>query len=254
MRLAVSNIAWPSGADEKAAAVLLEQSADGVEVAPTKVWPKPLEATERDARGYRAWWEGRGLKVAALQALLFGRPDLVVFGDEAVRRDTVEYLKRVIDLASWLGAEALVFGSPKNRLVGVMEREETETIAERFFRELGDHAASRGVAFCVEANPPEYGCDFITTTADAADLVRRVGSEGFGLHVDTGGMTLSGDDPAQSLSPPLPNWRHFHVSEPHLAPVGRGGADHNAIAAAVHAAGYDRWVSIEMKEAGPDTG
>jgi sugar phosphate isomerase/epimerase len=42
------------------------------------------------------------------------------------------------------------------------------------------------------------------------------------------------------------------VSEPNLAPVGRGEVDHPAIASAARDAGYSRWVSIEMKEPAPE--
>jgi D-psicose/D-tagatose/L-ribulose 3-epimerase len=248
MRLAVSNIAWPSGEDEAVARVLGEGGAEGVEVAPTKVWPRPLEASADDVRGYRDSWERRGFRVVALQALLFGRPELVLFEGESVRRRTVEYLTGMIDLAAALGAEAMVFGSPKNRLSAGKPREDVDAIAVASFRALGDHAARRGLAFCIEANPTAYGCDFVTTTAEAIDLVRRVGSEGFGLHVDSGGMALAGEDPAKVLSGQVVNWRHLHVSEPYLAPIGREGVDHRAFARAARQLGFDRWASIEMKE------
>jgi sugar phosphate isomerase/epimerase len=160
----------------------------------------------------------------------------------------VDYLAGMIELAAALGAEALVFGSPKNRLAAGRARDDVEAIAVATFRALGDHAARRGLSFCIEANPTAYGCDCVTTTAEAIDFVQRVGSEGFGLHVDTGGMVLAGEDPAEVFSRPLDNWRHFHVSEPYLAPIGRAGVDHSAFARAVRRGGFNRWASIEMKE------
>jgi sugar phosphate isomerase/epimerase len=252
MRLAVSNIAWPAGLDRDAAPILAEHRAEGVEIAPTKVWPRPLEVPETEVQRYRESWERRDVQVVALQALLFGRPDLQVFAGAAARQQTLEYLKGMIDLAASLGARALVFGSPKNRHVGAMAPAEAKAIAVALFRALGDHAARREVVFCVEANPTAYGCDFITTTAEAADLVMRVGSEGFGLHIDTGGMTLSGEDPAEVLARPGLSWRHFHISEPNLDPIGRGRSDHRAIADALRRRRYEGWVSIEMKEPAPE--
>src|SRR5262249_53724170 len=145
MRLAVSSIAWPSGADDLAASILSAGGAGGVEIAPTKVWPRPLEASAAGVRADRGSWGGRGLPIVALQALLFGRPELVLFGDAPTRRRTLEYLSGMIDLACALGAGALVFGSPKNRLVGDRSRAEAVAIADASFRALGEHAASRGV-------------------------------------------------------------------------------------------------------------
>ena len=54
----------------------------------------------------------RGVSVVALQALLFGRPDLVLFESPERRSATLDYLEGVLRLASWLGAGPLVFGSP----------------------------------------------------------------------------------------------------------------------------------------------
>lgn len=250
MRIAVSNIAWPSGAvaDAEASAILVEQGAEGVEIAPTKVWPHPLNVDKAEIRAYRRAWEVRGLRIVALQALLFGRQDLILFGDEAVRRRTLDYLKGMIDLAAALGAGALVFGSPKNRRVDDRPRDQVDTIALAVFRELGDCAAGQGVSFCIEANPVEYGCDFVTTTAEAAKLVERVDSAGFGLHLDTGGMTLTGDDPVREPTEVDRVCRHFHISEPYLSPVGPGGANHRGYRTMLQSMGYDGWISIEMKE------
>ena len=48
------------------------------------------------------------------------------------------------------------------------------SIAVDFFSAtLGEHAAARDVTLCIEANPPEYGCDFVTTTAEGRRAVRR---------------------------------------------------------------------------------
>jgi D-psicose/D-tagatose/L-ribulose 3-epimerase len=251
MRLAISNIAWPAGQDEAVAPILIGHGAEGVEIAPTKIWPKPLDASRSQAAAYRSFWERRGLKIVALQALLFGRPDLTLFGEATARVQTVAYLKGTIALASALGAEVLVFGSPKNRRVGTRPRAEVDAIAADVFRELGEFAGNHEVFFCIEPNPVEYDCDYLTSAAKGAEVVERVGCTGFGLHLDTGAMTLAGDPVADSFARANGSWRHFHVSEPNLACVGRGGVDHPAIAAAVRNAGYSRWVSIEMREAAP---
>lgn len=248
MRLAVSNIAWPVESDEEVAAVLRANGATGVEIAPTKYWLRPLEAGSSEIVARRDWWADRGLPIVAMQALLFGRNDLTIFGDAAVRRQTRDYLFGIVDLAKQLGARVLVFGSPKNRRRGELPLSAAEEIAEEFFREVGRHAGPRGVHVCLEANPIEYGCDFIVNSAEAIRFVERVGQEGFGLHLDTGGMTLAGDLPEATLTSAGPRWKHFHVSEPHLAPIGTGGAPHAEIGRILRKASYSGWVSIEMKE------
>jgi sugar phosphate isomerase/epimerase len=249
MRVAISNIAWPAGADEEAAPLLRAHRVDGVELALTKIWPEPLDAPAAEIRAYRESWEKRGVSIAALQALLFGKPLLTLFGADSVREQTLAYLAGIIERAAWLGASALVFGSPKNRQRGERSPQEAWAIAVPFFRELGRIACWHGVFFCIEPNPSEYGCDFVTTVAEGIELVDAVGEEGFGLHLDTGGIALAGDAPAASIAAAAERCCHFHVSEPFLAEVGRCQTPHSECAEALRARKYQGWVSIEMSEA-----
>jgi D-psicose/D-tagatose/L-ribulose 3-epimerase len=247
MCLAVSNIAWPVGADAEAALLLREQGATGVELALTKVWSDPLAASAVEVARCRRWWEARGLRVVALQALLFGKPELVLFGTPAARRATIEYLRGIIGQAARLGARALVFGSPGNRKRGALPWAEARAIAVAFFHELGEAARDCGVTLCIEPNPAEYGCDFVTGAAEAIDLVDVVASPGFAVHLDSAALTLAGDGPA-GVAAAGERCRHFHASTPFLAGVPGGGVDHAGLARALAAQHYRGWVSIEMSE------
>jgi D-psicose/D-tagatose/L-ribulose 3-epimerase len=247
MRLAASNIAWKSAEDEAVAEVLREVGAEGVELAPTAAWSKPLEASEAEVLAYRRLWESRGLRIVSMQALLFGRPELRIFGDETTRQATFDYLAGMIRLGGRLGAHALVFGSPKNRAVGELPRSVVEDIALPFFRGLGELALQHGTALCIEPNPPAYGADFVTTAAEGLELVRKVGSAGFRLHLDAGGMTMTGE---QQEPAAFAEALHFHASEPNLAPVGTGGTRHEDFARSLRQVGYRGWVSLEMRASG----
>ena len=70
-------------------------------------------------------------------AILFGKPELRIFGPEPVRQATLDHLGRVAELAAALGARALVFGSPRNRDRGVLTPDEAFTHAVDFFRGAG---------------------------------------------------------------------------------------------------------------------
>jgi sugar phosphate isomerase/epimerase len=255
MKLAISNIAWPASEESAAARLMGEFSVEGVEIAPTAVWPEPLRVPQEELTSYRKRWEARGIEIVALQALLFGRSDLTIFGDEAVRNLTLTHLDGMMGLAGTLGARVLVFGSPKNRLAAGLVPEDRDEIALGFFRAAGEAAARHGVELCIEANPPEYGCDFITRPEEALALVRRVDRAGFGLHLDAGGMTLTREPIAATLANAAGAIRHFHASEPFLAPLGcadgsaDGSADHASWAAELRRQGYNRWVSVEMRQA-----
>jgi sugar phosphate isomerase/epimerase len=229
------------------AEILRESDLTRVEVAPTKIWKEPLQAGDDDIKRYREFWSEQGIEIVALQALLFGRPDLTVFGSAEARAETLEYLRGIVSLGSKLGARVLVFGSPKNRRINSRSPEEVDDIAVPFFKAAGEAALDEGLIFCIEPNPPQYDCDFVTTSAEGLALVRKVGSAGFGLHLDAAAMTLSGE----SLEPALMNAAgaicHFHASEPNLGPLGKGGVDHDTFASLLNRIEYSSRVSVEMR-------
>jgi sugar phosphate isomerase/epimerase len=249
-RLAVSNIAWDQSEDDAVAEVLVRHGVGGVEIAPTKWRDRPLEASAREVAAYRQQWEDRGLRIISLQALLFGRPDLQLFGDDAGRAALSDFLRRTIDFAAALGAHALVFGSPKNRIRGALPLPDALELATALFRDIGAHAHAQQTELCIEANPPEYGCDFITTTSEAVELCRVIDHPGIRVNADLGGMTMSHEDPMSALKLAAPFLAHFHASEPQLAPFGEA-ADHARAASALESIDYEGWVSIEMRAAGP---
>jgi sugar phosphate isomerase/epimerase len=247
MRLAISNIAWPAGADAAALPLLEEHHVAGVELALTKVWPQPLAASADEVAAYRAWWESRGIRIVALQALLFGKADLHLFGSPSSRQAMHDYLVGIIQQAARLGAQALVLGSPGNRKRGALGPAEALAVAVDFFRPLGEAAERHGITLCIEPNPSAYGCDWVTSVTEGIELVDTVGSAGFGLHLDTAGMHLAGDGP-ETVRAAGHRTRHFHVSAPFLEGVPGGDVSHSDYAEALVGAGYSGWVSIEMAE------
>lgn len=249
MNLAVSNIAWPVELDSDAADLLVASGIAGVEIAPTRRWPDLSRRDRGDVTAVRQFWELRGLPIVALQALLFGRTDLTLFGSPAERHATLDYLTHALDLAADLGARWLVFGSPRNRLAGDRPRDEVFAIARDFFLALGDRAVTRNAVVGIEANPPEYGCDFLTRTAEAVDFVRSLDHRGIGCHLDLGGMTIAGEPVAPIITGAVPIG-YVHASAPHLQSIAGFAAVQRDAGDALRAIAYDGWVSIEMRSDG----
>ena len=248
MRHAVSNIAWGPEEDEAALGYLVEHGAEGVEIAPSRVWPDWEGAGPGSAGALRRRLDASGLVCPALQAVLFGRPELRLFGTPEQRRGLGEHLVFVADLAAELGAGIVVLGSPKNRIREGMPLDEASALAVAFFREIGAEYEGRGVSLALEANPPEYGCDFVTRLDEAHALVREVDSPGFVLHGDAGGLILGGED-ASVLGEVAPELGHFHASEPFLAPLTSTGT-HAEFGRALADGGYEGWCSVEMRRPG----
>lgn len=250
MKLAISNIAWETHDDPAVLAVLRHCGVTGIEIAPTKIWPSWQGASAAAAAELRRSLNDEGFSVPAFQAILFGRNDLRVF-DEGTWAAFDEHMRLVADLAAVMGAGVLVFGSPKNRRRGQLPMSQAVPTAVRLFQRLGSICAERGVTIGLEHNPPEYGCDFVTCAADAAELTAQVSSEGFALHLDAGGLHMCGGDIASVIRDVGP-FVHYHASEPMLDnPVRAKSVDHAAAAGALTEVGYSGWVSLEMK--GPNS-
>lgn len=247
MKLAVSNIAWDQSEEAVIADALLELGVADVEIAPTKIWPQPLKASLQEIHAYGRFWKSKGFSITSFQSLLFGRPDLTIFDSADKRREGIDYLDAIMQMASILGAGPLVYGSPKNRLKGDLPYEEAQSIAIDYFEELAARAVHHGVILCLEPNPTTYGCDFVTTAAEGLALVEQVNSPGFRLHLDAAGMTLAGDDIEASVKAAAVVLAHCHISEPFLGQVGPGKVDHVVFARALLSIDYQRHVSIEMK-------
>jgi D-psicose/D-tagatose/L-ribulose 3-epimerase len=245
MRLAVSNIAWDDADQAKLLPVLRAARVSGIEVAPTKLWPDWVGATPAAAAGARDAFADQGFAVPALQSILFGRPDLHLFGEPS---GLVAHIGQVAALAGALGASLMVFGSPRNRLRGELAPAEAMRRAALVFRDIGAVCAAAGTTLGIEANPAEYGGDFLLTWREAAELVALVDHPCIRLHLDTACTLMAGDDPVEAARACAGLIGHFHVSAPRLGPVGEdNGIDHLGIAAALRAGGYDGWISVEMR-------
>lgn len=248
MELAVSNIAWTQEEENEVAAILQRLGVKYVEVAPTKQWDDPTKAPDAEIDDYKAFWQSYGIEIVAFQSMLFSRPDLKLFEDDGNRAEALAYLQDFTVLAGKVGVRVLVFGSPKNRQRGKISLDEATGIAKEFFSKIGDTAVENNVCFCIEPNPADYACDFVTTAQKGIEFVQSIGNKGFGLHLDIAGMTLAGDDVAKSIERAAPLLRHFHISSPMLEQVeDRADVRHREAAAALKGIGYDRFVSIEMR-------
>lgn len=212
MKLALSNLAW-NPADEGAAVKLMQKyEFEGVEIA----WRKqPYENI---------------FPIVAIQSLFYSEPTLQIFGDSVMQDRCFGHLLNIARSTLNERAHKLIFGAPKSRRDGEF------FVGVNFFR----RCANSGIPICIEPNPPQYGCNFITNTKEAQELIAAVNHPNFRLHLDSGIMTLNGetDIPADIA--------HFHVSQPYLAPVGPGTVDHVAMAAALRAINYQGWCSVEM--------
>jgi len=246
MRLAISNIAWDTSEDEAVAALLQRFAVDAIDIAPGKYFPVPARATDAGIAQVKDWWAERGIEITGMQALLFGTTGLNVFGTAASQAALLTHLAAVCHIGAGLGATRVVFGSPKNRDRSGLSDQEALDTAIPFFRQLGDIAQASGVTICLEPNPACYGANFMTSSAETAQVVKCVAHPAIQMQLDTGALTINGENPLVVLHDCAALIGHVHASEPDLLPLGDGGTEHGQMATALSQYLPAHVVTIEM--------
>lgn len=248
--LAISNIAWPDADDAEALDLALEAGFSALEVAPGKTFGPWAGMDLTAVRATAAHLAARGLKVVAMQGILFGVAGAKLFGTAEERAALARHLGVVARVAGACGGVPCVFGAPGARDPGNLPATEAMERAAAFFARVAPAFAVEGASLAFEANPAEYGCRFATRTAEAISLVRQVSAAGFGLQIDTGTMMMNGE-PLSLLAEAVPLAVHCHASAPQLGPVAAFAGAHAPLAAALRGAGWRGCVSVEMR-AGAD--
>ena len=241
MRVSASNIGWKKEYDDVMYAWMRENGVHGLEIAPTRIFETdPYDRCDEASEWTDALKGKFGLTVSSMQSIWYGRKENM-FSSEQERQILIEYTKKAIDFAHAIGCGNLVFGCPRNR--NVPEGADKD-VAVEFFGILGDYAAKNDTILSMEANPPLYNTNFCNTTLEAADLVRKVGSRGFGLNLDVGTM-IANEETVEDLKGIGDMINHVHISEPGLKTIQKRKL-HNDLLRILNAAGYDKYISLEI--------
>ncbi len=241
IKLSISNIAWISENDQQVYDYTQKAGFSGLEIAPTRLFPEQPYEKRSEASDYSQRLKDKyGLRICSMQSIWYGHSEKI-FGTTEERSVLLDYSKQAIDFAEAIGAGNLVFGCPKNRVIG---DNDDIRIAVNFFREIGDYAAEHGTVLAMEANPVIYGTNFINRTIDAIELIKEVGSKGFKLNLDFGTILYNNEN-IEELSSYVDIINHVHISEPGLKLIEKRDG-HKALMGMLKTAGYDRYVSIEM--------
>ena len=246
MRISISNIAWDVSEDEKIINLLQEFNIDAIDIVPGKYFQKPEITTDKEINKVKNWWSKNGIEIVGMQALLFNKNEMNIFGTEESRSTMLEYLKRVCHIGNILGAKRIVFGSPKNRDRAGLNDIETENIAIDFFNRLGDIANEENVVICLEPCPAHYGCNFMNTSFETAKIVTKILHPAIKMQLDSGSICTNAEDVSEILSKYSNHIGHIHASEPDLVPLGDGITNHKNFFNALTKYLPNSLVSIEM--------
>ncbi len=241
-KLCASNIGWKPEDDDAILGFLAERGFEALEVAPTRVIGEEPYAHDDEAHAWAAQVRERyGLEVVSLQSIWRGRTETIfdAQGAEAL----LSYTACAARFARAVGATNLVFGCPANRSV---PEGHAASEADAFLVRCAAACAAEGAVFAVEANPALYGTNYLNTTPQAFEVVRRLHADGLGLNIDLGTI-IANDEPVEELEAMAPYIHHVHVSEPHLAPLDPAHEPlWGALRSVLESIGYAGAVSLEM--------
>lgn len=227
---------------------LAELGYAAVEAAPFTFEQSVFDITAEQRAGARQAAADAGIEIIGLHWLLVGPDGLhLTHPDQAVRQRTTDYLRGLIALGHDMNAPYLIFGSPNQRnLPDGVDYEQGMAYAAEVFRSVCDEAQQAGTLIAIEPLAPPL-CQFITTAAEGADLVRRVNHPAFKLHLDVKAMESGeSEPPADVIRAHAGTFPHFHANDENLKGPGFGATDFVPIMQALHDTGYDGYVSIEI--------
>jgi sugar phosphate isomerase/epimerase len=229
---------------------------EGIELAPFTLTADARQCDARTRREIKNAAADHGLPITALHWLLVSPPGLHINAiNEKTRLETVDFLRGLIDFAADVGADTMIFGSPKQRAVEDNLQSAWKRAVDSYSKVLST-LEERGVTLCMESLPaPE--CDFVMTAAEAAQMVSDVNHPNFKLMLDTKSLCgESGDPSGKSAAALIDQWggqtHYYHANDANRRAPGYGETDFRLIASALKNAGYDGWVSLEPFDYRPD--
>jgi len=166
--------------------------------------------------------------------------------DAGIRKAAVERHKWALDMTAILGGELLAgpFHSPLAVFSGVGPTEDERQRAADVMRQSAEHAKQHKIMMCIEYLN-RFECYFLTTAAQAKDLVQRVNHPSFKTMYDTFHANIEEKSPAATIKSFHPHFTHVHISENDRGTPGTGMVHWDETFKALREVEYDGWLVIE---------
>ena len=172
------------------------------------------------------------------------------------RRDAVVRLKVLLTAAGELGAAGVItpaaYGIHSNALPPFKAPRtlaEDETVLLEIFAELGEQAASEGVAIWIEPLN-RYEDHMVNRLEQAVSLCERIGLSSVGVMADLFHMNIEEVDSAAALIASRDRLGHLHGADSNRLEPGAGQTDFAAIKTALTSIGYEGFIALECRLSG----
>ena len=253
MRYAICNETFEEWDHLRVCRYVAELGYTGLEIAPFTLAERITDVSEAKRRELKQQAADSGVQILGLHWLLAKTTGLMVTSaDESIRRATATYLVELARACADMGGDILVFGSPMQRRIpeGKTLAEATEYAVDTF-RRAAPGLEGHGVKLLLEPlSPPE--ANFLNTAQEAIDLMARIDSPAFRLHLDVKAMSTEEHSAPELIRRHNGVLHHFHANDPNKRGPGFGATDFVAIFGALAAVNYTGWVSVEVFDYTPD--
>ncbi|MBM3774147.1 MAG: sugar phosphate isomerase/epimerase [Acidobacteria bacterium] len=201
-----------------------------------------------------------GLKVPALVAAWggwhAGEDRDLGSSDEAVRRHSVGYANKCIDLAAGMGGPVIEICCCPFRPEYPMSSAPLDAVRRNFvksLREIGAHAAQRKVPVALEAlNRFEGYAGFMNSVSDAVGVIAEAGNGSVGVLADLFHINIEDTSPSDALRTAGPRLMHVHMADSNRAAPGTGHIDFLQLLRTLRSMGYTGYLSLDCVPAKPD--
>jgi sugar phosphate isomerase/epimerase len=229
---------------------------DGLELAPFTLGDEPHRLSAAERASARRAADDAGISIIGLHWLLIAPKGLSITApDAAVRRNTVEVMRHLIDLCADLGGSVMVHGSPGQRKIGPGDTFDAAWGRARdCWSQIAEHAAAAGVIYCIEPLS-KAETQLINTLDDAARMVGEIGQPAVRSMIDTSSAARTESSSAAEL---IDRWlpagllRHVQVNDRNRRGPGQGEDRFAPVFAALQRNAYRGVVSVEPFDYQPD--
>jgi D-psicose/D-tagatose/L-ribulose 3-epimerase len=166
--------------------------------------------------------------------------------DASIRKAAVERHKWAIEMTAILGGDNLCgpYHSPLAVFSGEPPTEDEKKRCVEVMQQSAEIARQHKVMLCIEYLN-RFECYFLTTAAQAKDLVQRVNHPNFKTMYDTFHANIEEKNAAKAIKALYPHFGHVHISESDRGTPGTGMVHWDESFKALREVKYDGWVVIE---------
>jgi D-psicose/D-tagatose/L-ribulose 3-epimerase len=169
-----------------------------------------------------------------------------ISSDANIRKAALERHKWAIEMTAILGGENLCgpYHSPLGVFSGTGPTEDEKSRAVDVLRQSAEFAKQHKVNLAIEYLN-RFECYFLTTAAQARELVQRVDHPNFRTMYDTFHANIEEKSPAAGIRTLAGHFIHFHISENDRGIPGTGMVHWDETFKALKEVKYDGWMVIE---------